>query len=279
MRGLVDDLPYSEWKLQVMQKEQRSRQDWHDSAVLGAMEAASRASRPSPTSRAPGLRAAAQAGLRGIVYREVATMDKSQVEPVMQRARGHRRVAGDERPEPHRDRHRAARSVLVPPGAVPARCRVRARTACRSRSTWPAARGVRLREVRLVDAREGRPRHRRRRRPAGCRPASAPCATCCSGGCSTSRTSWRCTAPRSTTTTSRCSRATTSRSPTARAATRSSAWASRRSRSSCARASASASARTRPASNTMDMFDEMRIGLLLQRARSARSASSPRGSS
>jgi 5-methylthioadenosine/S-adenosylhomocysteine deaminase len=40
MRGLVDDLPYSQWKLQLMQKERLfSSQDWDDSAMLGALEA------------------------------------------------------------------------------------------------------------------------------------------------------------------------------------------------------------------------------------------------
>ena len=42
MRGLVDDLPYSRWKLQLMQREESfSSQDWDDSALLGALEALS----------------------------------------------------------------------------------------------------------------------------------------------------------------------------------------------------------------------------------------------
>ncbi len=89
MRGLVDDLPYSEWKFQLMQKErQLTSQDWDDSALLGALEAAqSGITTVADITRTGASGHAAQAtGLRGVIYREVATMDKSQVDPVMQRA-------------------------------------------------------------------------------------------------------------------------------------------------------------------------------------------------
>ena len=40
MRGLVDDLPYSQWKLQLLTKEQRLEAgDWETAAKLGAAEA------------------------------------------------------------------------------------------------------------------------------------------------------------------------------------------------------------------------------------------------
>ena len=89
MRGLVDDLPYSQWKLQLLQKERLfTSQDWDDSAVLGAMESLQSGITTVAditSSGASGL--ASQAlGLRAHVYREVATMEKSQVEPVMRRA-------------------------------------------------------------------------------------------------------------------------------------------------------------------------------------------------
>ncbi|NTU72394.1 MAG: amidohydrolase family protein, partial [Coriobacteriia bacterium] len=89
MRGLVDDLPYSQWKLQLMQKERQfSSQDWDDSALLGALEAAQSGITTVADITRTGAsgHAAEAAGLRGLIYREVATMDKHQVEPVMQRA-------------------------------------------------------------------------------------------------------------------------------------------------------------------------------------------------
>jgi 5-methylthioadenosine/S-adenosylhomocysteine deaminase len=89
MRGLVDDLPYSEWKLQLMHKEQQfTGQDWDDSALLGALEALQSGITTiadiTPTGASG--RAAQASGLRALIYREVATMDKHQVEPVMTRA-------------------------------------------------------------------------------------------------------------------------------------------------------------------------------------------------
>jgi len=89
MRGLVDDLPYSEWKLQVMQKERHfSSQDWDDSALLGSLEALqSGITTIADITRTGASGHAAQAtGLRAIIYREVATMEKSHVASVMDRA-------------------------------------------------------------------------------------------------------------------------------------------------------------------------------------------------
>ncbi len=89
MRGLVDDLPYSEWKLQVMQKERLfSEQDWDDSARLGALEALqSGITTVADITESGSSGSAAQAsGLRAIIYRQVATMDKRKVAEVMERA-------------------------------------------------------------------------------------------------------------------------------------------------------------------------------------------------
>jgi 5-methylthioadenosine/S-adenosylhomocysteine deaminase len=89
MRGLVDDLPYSEWKFQLMAKERLfSGQDWDDSALLGALEALqSGITTVADITRTGASGHAAQAsGLRASIYREVATMDKHQVDSVMQRA-------------------------------------------------------------------------------------------------------------------------------------------------------------------------------------------------
>jgi 5-methylthioadenosine/S-adenosylhomocysteine deaminase len=89
MRGLVDDLPYSEWKLQVMQKEGLfAAQDWDDSARLGALEALQSGITTVADITETGFSgmAAQASGLRAIIYREVATMDKRKVAEVMERA-------------------------------------------------------------------------------------------------------------------------------------------------------------------------------------------------
>ncbi|MDZ4655629.1 MAG: amidohydrolase [Coriobacteriia bacterium] len=81
-RGVVDDLPYTQWKLQVLAKESLlDEQDWRDSSVLGAVEAI----RSGITTFADisdsgaSLDAAERSGLRGVLYREIATMDKRRV--------------------------------------------------------------------------------------------------------------------------------------------------------------------------------------------------------
>lgn len=89
MRGLVDDLPYSRWKLQLLQKEGLlSQADWDDSAMLGALEAAQSGitTVADITGNGASWRAAQAAGLRGVVYREVSTMDKREVGEIMHRA-------------------------------------------------------------------------------------------------------------------------------------------------------------------------------------------------
>ena len=89
MRGLVDDLPYSEWKLQLLQKEKRfTSQDWDDSALLGALEALQSGITmvADITESGASGRAAQAAGMRALVYREVDTMVKARVPGVMERA-------------------------------------------------------------------------------------------------------------------------------------------------------------------------------------------------
>lgn len=89
MRGLVDDLPYSRWKLQLMQREQRfTLHDWDDSALLGAIEALQSGitTVADITSTGASGRAARVTGLRANVYREVSTMDKRLVESEMAHA-------------------------------------------------------------------------------------------------------------------------------------------------------------------------------------------------
>lgn len=88
-RSAVDDVPYSAWKMQVQNKEQRlSADDWRDSAVLGAMEAIGSGitTVADITNTGFSLLAAKEAGLGGIFYREVSTMDKRKVAERMDRA-------------------------------------------------------------------------------------------------------------------------------------------------------------------------------------------------
>jgi 5-methylthioadenosine/S-adenosylhomocysteine deaminase len=89
MRGLVDDLPYSRWKLQLMGLEPRfDREDWRDSAMLGALEATQSGitTIADITGSGASAGAACVAGLRSFVYREVATMEKHKVAEVMEQA-------------------------------------------------------------------------------------------------------------------------------------------------------------------------------------------------
>lgn len=86
MRGLVDDLPYAQWKLQLKERESRfCGEDWDDSALLGVMEAirSGITTVADTTTTGASLRAVNHAGLRAYVYREVATMDKSHIHEVM----------------------------------------------------------------------------------------------------------------------------------------------------------------------------------------------------
>jgi 5-methylthioadenosine/S-adenosylhomocysteine deaminase len=85
-RGLVDDAPYSKWKMQLLEKEKRLEpKDWDDSAELGVLEAIQSGitTVADMTSTGASLRAATAAGLRGIFYRAVATMDRSRVTEVI----------------------------------------------------------------------------------------------------------------------------------------------------------------------------------------------------
>lgn len=88
-RGSVDDLPYTAWKMQVLAKEQAlTAEDWEDSASLGAIEALASGITTigDITSSGASARAAARAGLRGVIYREVQTMEKARVPEVMSAA-------------------------------------------------------------------------------------------------------------------------------------------------------------------------------------------------
>jgi 5-methylthioadenosine/S-adenosylhomocysteine deaminase len=88
-RGVVDDLPYTQWKMEVQSREHLlSHEDWEQSAFLGAMEAIrsgiTTVADVSDTGASVG--AVQDSGLRGVLYREVSTMDPADVERVMEEA-------------------------------------------------------------------------------------------------------------------------------------------------------------------------------------------------
>jgi len=89
MRGLINDSPYAAWKLHLADKEKRfTQQDWQDSALLGVLEAVRSGitTIADITRTGASLKAGRQVGLRGIVYREVGTMDRHEVSRVLEEA-------------------------------------------------------------------------------------------------------------------------------------------------------------------------------------------------
>lgn len=89
MRGLIEDAPYSQWKHGIMQREGiLTEKDRDDSALLGALDALSTGitTVADITDTGASARAVSEAGLRAIVYREVETMDKHKITPLMEQA-------------------------------------------------------------------------------------------------------------------------------------------------------------------------------------------------
>jgi len=89
MRGLVNDEPYAAWKLDLTEKEKLfTPGDWEDSALLGALEAirSGVTTIADITRTGASLRASQAVGMRSTIYREVATMEKSEVERVFTEA-------------------------------------------------------------------------------------------------------------------------------------------------------------------------------------------------
>lgn len=89
MRGLIHDVPYAAWKLHIVEKEEIfSQQDWEDSALLGGLEAVrSGITTIADITQTGAARNAALAiGLRGIIYRETGTMDRHEIDAVLQAA-------------------------------------------------------------------------------------------------------------------------------------------------------------------------------------------------
>ena len=89
LRGLLYDIPYAAWKIQLTRKAQRfAHKDWLDSALLGAMEAVRSGvtTISDVTSTGASFHAATEMGLRGVIYREVGTTERSEIPYVLQSA-------------------------------------------------------------------------------------------------------------------------------------------------------------------------------------------------
>jgi len=88
-RGACDDLGYADWKMQLTEKSRTLKKgDWSLSAYLGALEALQSGitTIADITNDGASLRAAKDAGLRGIIYYEVAGMDHTKVPEIMAKA-------------------------------------------------------------------------------------------------------------------------------------------------------------------------------------------------
>lgn len=90
MRGILADLPYSQWKIQLEKKSARLEpEDWLAFARLGAIEAAQSGitTIADITDSGASLTAALELGLRGMIYHEITGMDYSQVSQTIDAAK------------------------------------------------------------------------------------------------------------------------------------------------------------------------------------------------
>lgn len=89
MRGIVHDVPYATWLIAINEKSARmSQDDLYHSAVLGGLEAlaAGITCLADITPNDATIQALSTIGLRGVVYREVLAMDRNRVDHAMQHA-------------------------------------------------------------------------------------------------------------------------------------------------------------------------------------------------
>jgi 5-methylthioadenosine/S-adenosylhomocysteine deaminase len=89
MRGLIEDGAYAKWKYHLMQAEHKlDEDDWDVSAMLGALEAATAGitTVADITFNTGTLEAVEAVGLRALIYREVETMDKKAIASTMEAA-------------------------------------------------------------------------------------------------------------------------------------------------------------------------------------------------
>lgn len=89
MRGVVADEPYMKWMLSLLNKAQHLElKDWHDSAVLGGLDALSSGitTIADITGTSAQLEAVKKLGLRSVIYKEVGAMDKMRIDYAMHSA-------------------------------------------------------------------------------------------------------------------------------------------------------------------------------------------------
>jgi 5-methylthioadenosine/S-adenosylhomocysteine deaminase len=83
LRGVVTDEPYPKWVLSILEQSQHlDVSDWYDSAILGGLDALSSGitTIADITSTGASYQAAQKLGLRGVFYREVSAMDKMRID-------------------------------------------------------------------------------------------------------------------------------------------------------------------------------------------------------
>lgn len=89
MRGAVHDVPYTTWVMSTVEiGSKMAVADWYDSAVLGGLEALSSGITCIADITASGAAgvAAQRLGMRGVIYREVGAMDKHRINFAMSQA-------------------------------------------------------------------------------------------------------------------------------------------------------------------------------------------------
>jgi cytosine/adenosine deaminase-related metal-dependent hydrolase len=90
LRGVCDDLPYAEWKIQLDKKVGRlNEEDWLVSARLGVVEAVQSGitTIADITETGASLKAALELGLRGVVFSEIFGMDHTLVDEEIDRSK------------------------------------------------------------------------------------------------------------------------------------------------------------------------------------------------
>ncbi|MCL2757540.1 MAG: amidohydrolase family protein [Coriobacteriia bacterium] len=89
LRGLINDVPFAAWKFHLTEKEKLfTQQDWEDSALLGALEVVrSGITTIADITKTGASRLAAEAvGLHGIIFREVGSMERNEIDAAFEEA-------------------------------------------------------------------------------------------------------------------------------------------------------------------------------------------------
>jgi len=89
MRGMVHDVPYSTWLMQLLEASAKIEpDDWYDSAIIGGLESLSAGitTIADITTTEAVCNATQTLGIRSVLYREVGAMDKRRVNHAMKQA-------------------------------------------------------------------------------------------------------------------------------------------------------------------------------------------------